>query len=106
MVIIIIKSLIYVGVGAAPYLAMLILTDWERGESSELQRSWIFMWLGTGGALGSLVQALTRHTDLKDDPVRKLQLSYIYVLLLSIPPMGMFIIVGKMLAASEVCRLA
>ncbi|KAF8426956.1 hypothetical protein EV426DRAFT_590952 [Tirmania nivea] len=106
MVMPIFKSLIYVGVLAAPYLAMSILTHWEKGESSELQRSWIVTWLGTGGGLGSLVQVLTMHTELKDDPVRKLQLSYIYVFLLSIPPMGMFIIVGKMLAVSEVCRLA
>ena len=100
------KSLIYIGVLSAPYLAMSILTHWEKGESTELQRTWIVMWLGTGGALGSLVQVLTTYTNLNDDPVRKLQLSYIYVLLLSLPPMGMFIIVGKMLAVSEVCRLA
>jgi len=100
------KSLLYLSVLAAPYLAMSILAHWEKGESSELQRSWIIMWLGSGGTLGCLVQVLTIHTDLKDDPVRKLHLSYICVFLLSIPAMGMFIIVGKMLAVSEVCRLA
>jgi len=103
---VILKTLIYVGVLSAPYLAMSFLAHWEKGESSEIQRTWIVMWLGTGGALGSLVQGLTMHTNLNDDPVRKLHLSYIYVFLLSIPPMGMFIIVGKMLAVSEVCRLA
>lgn len=100
------RSLIYVGILAAPYLAMWILAQWEKGESTELQRTWIWVWLGSGAALGSIVQSLTMHTDLQGDPVRRLQLHYIFVFLLSIPQIGMFIIVGKMLAVSEVCSSA
>lgn len=102
----VLKSLIRWSMVAAPYLAMTILSHWESGESSGLQRIWIIMWIGSGGTLGPLIQARTMHTNLNGDPVKKLQFSYIYVFLLSVPAMGMFIIVGKMLVESEVCWLA
>ena len=85
---------------------MKLLTNFENRQSTRSQRVWVLVWLGCGQLFGSLM-GLEGDFDKKqkqmDGPVFYHFNIFRSVLLYSVPSIGVFVVVGKMILDDDVC---
>lgn len=92
---------------------MLVLTSFNGGESSKVQRSWILAWLVMGQFGGLLSGAweneywrvITRLPRLPSLIMTRFIVSFSIILCMSIGTIGGFIVVGNMILEDQVCTV-
>jgi hypothetical protein len=81
---------------------MKLLTDFENRQSTRSQRVWVLVWLVLG-QLNAPSLVFDHQNMEKQGPVSYPFFTFGMVLLYSVPSIGVFVVVGKMILDDDVC---
>ncbi len=89
---------------ATPYIAMKLLTNFENGESSKSQRSWLMAWLALSQFLGPSGYLMYTFPQLGFMDGFWMSFYILYaIVVFSVGSIGGLVVVGKMIVDDQVC---
>ena len=94
---------------AIPYIIMKLLTNFDKRQRTKSQRTWILVWLAFSQYFGPVIALLRlfiqkfSRVKIQQNPAMIQLWMLCNTVLLSVPSIGVFVIVGKMILDDVVC---